>query len=57
MKEKNLNCPFCNKNKANLQVLCTWCNKIKTKSDIGNIAQSKRFEKVVGKGRDLLWYS
>jgi 5-methylcytosine-specific restriction endonuclease McrA len=43
--------------KANLQVLCKWCNKIKTKNDIGNIAQSKRFEKVVGKGRDLSWYS
>ena len=30
---------------SNLQVLCKWCNKVKTKNDLGYIAEVKREEK------------
>jgi len=30
---------------SNLQVLCQWCNKVKTKNDLGYIAEVKREEK------------
>ena len=44
--------------RENLQVLCKWCNKIKTKNDMGKIARSNRLEKVIGKnGSTLLCYS
>lgn len=40
--------------KTNLQVLCIWCNKVKTKNDMGNIAKSNRLVKVIGNGGLLL---
>ncbi len=30
---------------SNLQILCKWCNKVKTKTDIGVIAETRRDEK------------
>jgi 5-methylcytosine-specific restriction endonuclease McrA len=42
----------------NLQVLCKWCDKAKTKNDIGNIVEFRRIEKVIGsQGKSLLEFN
>lgn len=44
--------------KNNLQVLCKWCNKIKTANDMADIATNNRLIKNIGRnGKSLLNYS
>ncbi len=38
----------------NIQTLCIDCNKIKTKEDMGLIAESRRLEKILNKNKQLL---
>ena len=41
----------------NLQVLCAWCNRIKTARDMGAIARWKRYvRRGTGRGEDCSWF-